>query len=162
MRSCPRCRAIKAEELDLQRSGHRERYFILHRKNIGNLAVIGVRPELKPVARSSQIHSNAEVVALAAHASLQDAGDGELPSYRAQVLVPALELKGRRPGHYPHVRNLGEIIDQFFSESVGEILLIFVPAQIDKRQYGDGGGAPCGSMSVAFSRPPEVATGGCQ
>ena len=85
-----------------------------------------------------QLHGDAHLVAGFAHAAFDDVFDLEHLADGAQVLVPALEIE--RGGATPdlEVRDPGQGIQQFFGDTVGEVLLVLVRAHIGKRQDSDG------------------------
>ena len=54
----------------------------------------------------------------------------------SSVLV--LELEGRCATDNPQARHLGQPIEHLLGDPIGKILLIFLLAEIKKRQHGDG------------------------
>ena len=53
----------------------------------------------------------------------------------AHVLLPVAQLRGGVPRHYAHARHLGECVNQLFGESVAEILVLGLAAEIGEGQH---------------------------
>ena len=82
-----------------------------------------------------ELRSDADCVAGATHAAFEDGPDVEPVGDRAKVNVLSLEGESRRPGCDLQPVNLSQGIEELFSKSLGEVLLLLVPAHVDERQY---------------------------
>jgi len=75
-----RCRGttIHIGELDLQCPGDRGRNLVLNRKQVAELAVEGLRPQICVTGRFDQLGSNPDAIARSAHAAFKHVGDTKL------------------------------------------------------------------------------------
>ena len=73
------------EQRDLQRRRHRLCNVILHREDVGQLAVVGVRPEVKAVSNLDQLCRDPHAVALFAHAAFENRARVQLLTDRTEV-----------------------------------------------------------------------------
>ena len=131
-------RGRRVQELHLQRRDDGPRDLVLHREDVGDLPVVGLRPEVVTVAGVHELGGDADLIAGLADASLEHGCDVELLRDGAHVLVLALEGKGRGAGRYPEIRHLGEEIEQLLGKPVGEVLLLLVGAEVHEGEHGDG------------------------
>src|SRR6516162_8337311 len=112
-----------------------------------------------------QLCRDAQTVVSSAHAPLKNRAHFQLLADDARVDVFALEGEGRAARDDVEVRDLGESVDDFFGNTVGEILVLRVAAHIHERHYDDriadralgggGRGAVCGyrcDQSIASFR----------
>src|SRR5439155_17225421 len=131
----PVLRGGRLQQLQLERLDHRPGDVVLHRKHVGQLAVVGFRPEMVAVGRIDELGADADLVARLAHAALEDGGDVELFPDGGYVLVLALERERRSARGHVQARYLRQQVQQLLAQPVGEVLLLLVGAEIDQRKH---------------------------
>ena len=130
---------IFTQQGDTQSLGDLVCDFILYRKDIVQVPVIGFRPQVVSVLDIDQLRGDAHTVTLVvlAHAAFEDRLDTQFFTDIPQVLILALEgERGGAPGH-PQFFYLGQDIEQFLAEPIGEILVVAIGAHVYERQYGN-------------------------
>jgi hypothetical protein len=73
--------------------------------------------------------------------------DAQLLSDRAQIEVAPLERERGRPSHDLNALDSGEVVQELLGQTIGEILIFRIIAQVHERQHGDrraGAGCLCG------------------
>src|SRR5579863_1625111 len=70
---------------------------ILNREYICRLPVEALRPEMRSIGGSDQLHRDTNSGSSSAHGALKDVGYPQRRSDLADVLIPAFENKGRGP-----------------------------------------------------------------
>src|SRR5580704_3062089 len=113
-----RDRVVAAQQSQLQSFTHGASYFVLCRKDMTDIAVVGLRPELESIVGLDQLRGNAYVIPVFADASFQHSCHSKLLPHSAKVFVLALELKGRGATDDSEARYFGEIGDQLIRESI--------------------------------------------
>ncbi len=94
-----------------------------------NLTVILVGPEIAAVRGRNQAHGNADTVAFLTNAPFDDAVDSQLPQI-AQIRLLILPANKRCASHHPQTRKIRQRVNQFLSQSTGEVFGVFIGAQI--------------------------------
>ena len=79
------CILLGGRERGLQLVGDGFRYFALDGEDIGQIAVVGLRPEMRVVPGIDQLRVHAHFVADALDTSLNDVRHSELPADLAQI-----------------------------------------------------------------------------
>src|SRR5262249_45948900 len=110
--------SVGCQKLRLHRFGCGSGDIVLHCKNVVDVAIIRLRPELKSVVSLNELCRDAKMLAVPSQAPLENTRHAELPAYRTQILVLPLELKCRRPSHHLYPGYSGKIVNQLFRESV--------------------------------------------
>ena len=128
---------LRRKQLELERGDHRLRDLVLHREDVGELAVVGLRPEVVAVGGADELGCDADLVAGLAHASLEDRRDIQLGGDGPHVFVLALEREGGGSRGHVQAGHFCEQVEQLLGEAVGEIILVGIAAQVEQRQDGD-------------------------
>src|SRR5262249_31868551 len=79
---------------------NRTRDLVLHREHILNIAIITLGPAMRAGAAIDELSCNAEAVAGALNAALQDVANAELLTDLTEVNRPALVVKRRVPSDH--------------------------------------------------------------
>ena len=127
--------APRSSELNLQGIRDRLRNIILDGENIGNLAVVPFRPEMRFIGDVNKLRGDLNAIARSADAPFENRSHPQLFTNGAQILFLAAKGKGRCASNYPQVRHLGEGIDNLFCQAVAEVLVFFIGAQVGERQH---------------------------
>src|ERR1700730_17001824 len=97
------------------------------------------------VSGRDQLRGDPNAIARPAHTALENIryihGLGDTPD----IFVFALERKSRRPGDHFQPGNTGKQVDNLLSQTVAEVLVLLVRAQIGKRENSDRRLLPVGS-----------------
>jgi hypothetical protein len=127
-----------AEERDFQSARHRGRNLGLKFQHIAQVPVIGLRPQVKARDRIDQLRGDADGVLERRDAPFEDWRRRSVcaRSCRCRCSLPLNEKCRGARGHLQLV-DLGERVEQFLREPVGEVLLLLVPAQVHERQHRD-------------------------
>ena len=128
---------LSARKPDLQRLHDRAGNLVLHRENVIERPVIGLRPQVRAVGGADQLRGNAQLVAGLAHTAFQHMGDVQLLRDLSDLDVLALESeRGRARDHF-QVGDLRQQVQQFLGDAVGHVLLIFFGGHVHKGQHRD-------------------------
>ena len=119
-------------EDDLQRGGHVRGDVVLDDEDVPHRAVVGVRPQVETVGDADELRRYAHRVALPPDTALEHVGDVEHVADEAQVFVLALEAEGGGTAGDLQVRYLRELVQEFFGEAVGEVLVLRVRTHVDE------------------------------
>ena len=109
----------------------------LDREDILDGAVVGVRPQMIVRARVDELSRDPQPVSSSTHAALQDVSHPQLAGDRLHVLGRALERHGRRAGDDAQGAHLRQIGRHFVGETVREVLVLGVRAQVREGQHRD-------------------------
>jgi hypothetical protein len=115
---------LRREQLEAERRDHGFGDLVLHREHVGELAVVGLRPEVVAVGGIDEPGGDAHLVAGLAHAAFEQRSDVELLADAPHILVLSFEGEGRRARGDVQPRHLGEQVEQLLGEAVGEVLLV--------------------------------------
>ena len=133
---------LRREQLELERRDHRLGDLVLHREDVGEIAVELVRPEMRSTCRLDQLGGDAHPRAGLAHAALEQIRGAELLPDGAQVFVLPLEGERRGAADHPQAVHLRQRVEDLLGDAVGEVFLLLVGAEVDEGEHGDGGGGP--------------------
>ena len=111
-------------ELDAQRARHIARDLILHREYVRQYTRVSLRPKVGAIIGANELCSDTQLIARFAHTAFQYVSHAELLADDAQVFVLALERETGRATDDPQSRHLRQMIENFFRQTVGEVLLI--------------------------------------
>ena len=144
------------EEPGSQRVGDGGRKLVLDGKDVLQLPIVRLRPQVISVGCVDQLRGEAQGVAFAADASLQHGGDGELLADlpHAQVLVLVRECRGARDD--AQTFDVGERVDHLFGDAVREVFFVLRLAEVRERQHGDRRSRGYGGSGRGPGRPGEV------
>ena len=110
---------------------------VLEGEDVADLAVVALGPEVIAGGRVHELRRDAHAVARTLHAALQDVAHAEVAAHLADLHRPALVGEDRvarddeEPGH------LREPGDQVLGDTVAEVVLRRVLAQVREGQHGD-------------------------
>src|SRR5215510_14343453 len=82
---------------------------------------------------------NTDAIPCTTHAALKDRANIEGFGNLTDVLFLPAKREGGCAGRDLQSRDMGQCVNDLFGEAVAEILVLFVRAQVRKRQDGDGG-----------------------
>ena len=105
-------------------------------KDVGQLPIVNVRPEMRVGDGVDQLHIHADLVAGLLHAPFEDIHYAELLRDIAQIRRRAFESLGRCAGNHFEVRYLRQPRQNFLLHTFGEVGVGFVFAQIVERKDG--------------------------
>ena len=98
--------------------------------NAGRLALIALGPEMMSFTRIDKLSIDANRIASASHAALEDILDPEILSDFLHLGRLVLIGKGRVARDHEQTINFRKVGDQIFGDAVGEMLLLGIVAQI--------------------------------
>ena len=140
---------------DLRGHGRRDRVgdLLLHRENIVDRALEGVRPAREAAAAIHQVDRHPDVVARPAHAAMQQEGDAQLCGdlHRAFVALAKQVRRGLR--HHLQALVARERGAQLFREAFRKIGLARIAAQVFEGHHRDAA-IPAGRRGRAEPSPP--------
>ena len=110
---------------------------VLHREDVLQLAVVGLRPQVRVGRRLNELRGDSNVLAGLAHAAFEDGRHVELLRDRRDVHILALEVERRGAGHHPQAADLRQHVQEFLGKTVGEVFLVLLRAQVRERQHRD-------------------------
>jgi hypothetical protein len=140
----------------LKRAGDGRRDLILHRKNVGQLAVVALRPEMAAVGGRDQLRGDADAAPGPPHAAFQDRRHSQSFGNLANVQLFTAKRKRRRPSNHLQPRNLRQSVDDLLGQPVAEIFLLLVAAHVGERQNRDRRRAIGGHRAKRFQRDPHL------
>lgn len=120
-----------------QRGHRRFGDFTLQREQIVRATVVALRPQVGTTGGIDQLHRDPQPVAVVTHAAFDHVVHAERAGDGANVLGPILEREGRRARGDLQRRRLGQPMDQFLSQAIGEVFVVPVRAHIGERQHRD-------------------------
>ena len=116
---------------------HRLRDVVLHREDVIQGPVVGLRPQVIAVGHLHQLHRDAHPVARLAYAAFQHRGDVERPAHLGDRGTLALEGERRRARRHPQAADLGHDVEQLVGEPVREVFVLLVVTAIREWQHRD-------------------------
>ena len=125
------------EQRDLELLDHRRGDLVLHREDVVELPVPGVRPQVRVRARLDQLRGDAHLVAGPAHRAFEDVRNIEPLGDLRDLHVLALVRERRGARDHAQLRDLRQQVQQLLGDPVGEILLVLVRAHVDEREHRD-------------------------
>ena len=122
---CARSATIRlaAAQRPLQRRGNGIGDIGLYRKDVGQIALVRLRPQLEPVAGVDKLDEDAHAVAGLAHAAFEQVLHMEGAGDRLRVEIFALEGEGRAARGDAQGSPRGERIQELVGNAVGEIVV---------------------------------------
>ena len=126
-----------AQQRRAQLLHHRLRDIVLHRENILQRSVVGLRPKLIAVGHLHQLHGDPHPGAGLAHAAFEHRGDVQRTAHVGHGRILALEREGRRSSRHAEPANLREHVEELVGEPIREVLVFLVAAAVDERQHRD-------------------------
>ena len=149
----------RAQQRHAQLLDHRLRDVVLHGEDIVEFAVVGFRPEVRIRGHLDQLRGDAHALAGPADAAFEHRRHVERLRDRRDVDVLALERERRRARRDAQAADLGQHVQQFLRQPVGEVLVLLVAAHVDERQHGDRWGFARGGRGGCGGRRDSRATG---
>jgi hypothetical protein len=131
-------RLVGGQQGPPQRLDHLRGDLVLDGEHVVQAAVVGVGPEVVAAARIDQLRRDPDLVALLAHAALEDVGHAEPLADGAQVLLLALEGEGGGAPGDAEILDPGQHVEQLLGQALGEILVVRVHRHVDEGQHRDG------------------------
>src|SRR6516162_10233294 len=96
-----------------------------------------IRPQMRPGNRVDQLTGNADPIATLAHRAFEHITDTEFAADPLDVDVLALIGEARITGSDEQPANARKGGDDLLDHAVGEIFLLRIAAEIEKRQHGE-------------------------
>ncbi len=121
--------------MNLERPDDRARDVFLHREDVGEVSVVLVGPELVSVARAHELCRDPHPIAAAPYASLEHRPHVERAADLSHVHLATLVLEGGGTRGHAQSVDFAQLVDQFFGESVAEVLLVVSRAQVRKGEH---------------------------
>src|SRR4051812_20127543 len=131
-------RFLVAIEDSIQLAGDGARDSFLETEDIAQIAIISLRPKVKPIGDLDELRGDPDLVALFANGAFEEVGHAKSRADAAQIAVLIPEGKGRASPRDLQVLYMGEGIQDLLRNAVGEILLVMFRAKIGKWKDGNG------------------------
>ena len=125
-------------ELRLDRGDDRLRDLVLHREDVGELAVVTFGPEMAAGGDVVELRGDADAVAVLADAALDDIAHAELFRDLTQMNRAALVDEARVACDHEQPSQPREAGDDVFGDPIGEVFVLGVAAHVGKGEDGDG------------------------
>ena len=122
------------QQLELQRLDDGLRNLVLQRKDVGEVAVVTLGPDLPARGPVDELRRDAHPVAGATHASLKHVTDPELAGGVAHIHMAVLESEHGVARRHPQRRHLAQVGDDVFTDAVGKIPLFLFAAVVGEGQ----------------------------
>ena len=145
--------ALDLGEHAAQRLGDGERDLLLHREDVGELAIVAPRPLLVAAHRIDQLEGDAQALAGLPHRALEDALDAEALADGAHVAGVTLELEGGGARGDAQAGEARQGVDQLLGHAFAEIVLVARRAHVGKGQHGDRRRRPAGGRGPSPEPP---------
>src|SRR5438093_1704695 len=127
------------QQLDLQLLDNGPGYLILDGKDVREVTIVAVSPDVPTIATAYKLSRHAHPRAGLANASFQDKLDPKLLADLLHIWGLVLISKNRVSGDDEKAGNLGKVGDDILGHTVAEVLLLWVTAHIVEGQYSDRG-----------------------
>ena len=131
-------RPLIGRKLRLEGGGDVQRHVGLDREDIGELTVIRLRPEVLIRPRIDELGDDPHSISDAPYAPLEHRRHRELRRDLPKALLPLLERHHRGTRDHVEGAHLRELGDDVLGDSVGEVLVLRVRAEVEERQHGNG------------------------
>src|SRR5437870_11176571 len=100
---------------------------VFDHEDVPELAVVRLRPEMVSVRRVDELGSDPHGASLSPDTALEDTGDGQLLSDGPNTKIPSLEREGGGGRDDVKASNVGERVNNFLVDPVGEYFVFFFP-----------------------------------
>ncbi len=120
-----------------QGSGDAGRNLVLDCKHVFEFLVERLGPEVITIRGIHQLGGHAYAVLRLADAAFEDCADAELPADPAHIPAARVELERRGPGRHLELVNHRQCIENLFGDTLAEVALLLLGADVDERQHGD-------------------------
>ena len=124
-------------ELCFERRGDPQRHIGLDHEDVGQVPVVGLRPEMVVGLGVDELGDDAHPISVAPHAPFEQRRDIQAGSDLAQALLPLLERHHRSARDHGEGADLRQLRDDVLGDPVGEVLVRRVRAQVRERQHRD-------------------------
>ena len=121
----------------MERIGDRFGDLALDTEDIGELAVVSLGPKMGIGRCIDQLHCHAHLIGRSLNTTLENIQDTELFRDVTQVIRRALVFLRRSARDHFQIRHLGQARQNFILDSLGEVGVIRVTAQVVERQNRD-------------------------
>ncbi len=121
---------------------------VLHREDVGQVAVVALRPNMASGGDIVELHCDAHSVAAPAHAALNNVADAEFRRDLFHMDGFVFVHEGRVACDHEEPAQLGQRGDYVLTDAVGEIFLLYVAAHVYEGEHGD-----CGAIGQRQGRP---------
>src|SRR4029077_9589401 len=111
---------------------------VLDGEDVGEFPVITVRPDVRARRGVDQLGGDAYPIVDLAYTALDHVAHPQLATHLGDAYRTALVDEGRVARDHQQAGDLREVGDQVLGQPVGEILLLWVGAEIVQRQNRDG------------------------
>src|SRR6185503_20681270 len=128
---------LRGGQLELEAIGDGAGDLVLNCEHVLELAVVTLGPDVITVADVDELRRDTHPVPGATHASFENCFDVELLTDLGDADWFSLESERRCPGRHLQRRNAGERIEDFFRNTVREVLVVAVRAHVGEWHYGD-------------------------
>jgi len=111
---------------------------VLHREDVVQRAVVGLRPQRRALGDVDELHRDPHAVAGLAHAAVEHGRHVQLARDLRDVVAAVLELERRCARRHAQPRHLRQHVQQLVGQTLGEVLVVGAGAAIRERQHRDG------------------------
>ena len=126
-----------------QRRDDGRRHLVLDGKDVLQLAVVALRPDMRLGLAVDELHGDAHAIRRLAHAAFDHVVDAEVPRDLLQLHRLALVHEHGVAGDDEQVAEARQLGDDVLGQPVGEELLFRVAAHVEEGQHGDGRDGSC-------------------
>ena len=130
--------AFCGNELDAHGPGEARGDLVLHVEDVGARLVETLGPEVRAGFRVDELRVDADAVAAALHAAFHHVAHTEFAADRARVHWLALEGEGGVARDDEGARNARQVGCEALGDTVDEIVLLAIAADVDEGQDHDG------------------------
>src|SRR5437868_15034449 len=106
-------------------------------KDVTQLSIIRLGPELRASLRVNQVNIDPDLIACFLHATLEDVHYAKLLRDLSKIARFALILLRRSAGNHLQIRDFSQTRQHFLLDAVSEISVLWIAAQVLKRQDRD-------------------------
>ena len=129
--------AFALRNFRLELGGDRPGDFALNGKEIRDIAIVGLRPEVGIGAGIDELRVDAQMIAGALHAAFEEMRHAEFLSDLPQVTRFGLVLAGRGAADHFEIGDPGQVGKNFILHASREVGVFLVGAQVFEREDGD-------------------------
>ena len=124
-------------QVQLERVHDLSRELVLNVKDVGQLAVESICPDMSAGERIDQLRRHPDAVSRLSHAALEHIADAEIARDLGNEHRLVLVGEGRVASDHVQLGQFRQVGDDVFGDSVGKIFLLGVAAHVLERQHGD-------------------------